>query len=276
MLNGPIVFLTREMYAPACLSNLAAFAAASGRDLSIMLQMPKRSEPIIFKKRIEILLESLPEPLKHLTIQGVHASELQPALQELASNGGALLALAPTRRGNPLRAFSQNDYERLLLDTSLPVLALPSDGQIAPPRKLLFPIDLSPRSDAALSDTISYCKQVGAELHILHVYGADRLLPSEQDFAKRQAAASPRDLFDLDQQRIQELGQRGRDQGVETTVATAEGRAHSQILAYVSAQQIDLIVMATHGPRSAEDILLGSTTVRTILKSRVAVIGVSA
>jgi nucleotide-binding universal stress UspA family protein len=156
------------------------------------------------------------------------------------------------------------------------VLTLPRDGKLGPIKKVLFPADLSPRSEATLQHTIELCKRLGAELHVLHVYGIDGLLPSEHDVAKRFATASPRELFELDQNQLKALATRASDQGVETVVATAEGRAHAQILTYLRTQQIDLAVMASHGPRSSEDILFGTTTARVILSSTIPVIGVPA
>ncbi len=274
--NGTFFFITNSFHTPVGLSSVAALATHLGNELQIYLKMPPRTEAIIFKKRIEILQESLPEDLGPIPITGVHSKEFAPTLNELAKQGGALLALVPTRRGNPIRAFSNNDYERLLIEGSLPVLALPRDGKLGLIKKVLFPADLSPRSEAALQQTIDLCKRLDAELHLLHIYGTDGLLPSERDMQKRRAATSPRELFELDQNQLKELAARATDQGITTVIATAEGRAHTAILNYIRTQQINLAIMASHGPRNSEDILLGTTTARVILHSNVPVIGVPA
>jgi nucleotide-binding universal stress UspA family protein len=274
--NGPLFFITSSFHTPVGLENVASLATDLGNQVGIYLKMPPRTEAIIFKKRIDILQESLPEDLQSLPITGIQPKDFGATLNDLAKNGGALLALVPTRRGNPIRAINNNDYERLLIEGSLPVLTLPRDGKLGPIKKVLFPADLSPRSEAAFQHTIELCKRLGAELHVLHVYGIDGLLPSEHDVAKRFATASPRELFELDQNQLKALATRASDQGVETVVATAEGRAHAQILTYLRTQQIDLAVMASHGPRSSEDILFGTTTARVILSSTIPVIGVPA
>lgn len=277
MINqGPVVFLARGMLAPAGLPDAAAFAARSGRDVQMILRMPPRTEHVIFQKRIEMLRESLPDDLRQTPITGVHPKELHPTLHELAGAEGGLLALVPMRRGNPFRAVMPNDFERLLLDASLPVLALPPNGTLGPVRKILFPADFSPRSTAAFEQTIELCERADAELHLLHVFGPDRLLPSEQDLQRRQAAATPRELLAIDQEHLRSLGASASERGLRVVTATAEGRAHSAILRYIRAQQIDLVVMATHGPRTSEDILLGTTTTRVILASPVGVIGIQA
>jgi nucleotide-binding universal stress UspA family protein len=274
--DGPILFMTGDLRASKVMPALATFAHTTGRGLEILLRMPARTEPVIFKKRIEMHRESLPDELKQIPLKGLHPNEIAPALQTYASNGGGIIALNPIRRGNPGRMVFNNDYERLLIDGPLPVLVLPRSGALGSIKRVLFPADLSPRSEAAFDQTIAFCQQVGAELHLLHVYGPDGLLPSEQDREQRLAAPTPRALFQIDQDAMRRLIQRASEADLTVTSANAEGRAHTQILAYSAAQQIDLVVMATHGPRSADDILWGTTTHRVILAGTVAVIGIQA
>jgi nucleotide-binding universal stress UspA family protein len=274
MLDGPLLFVSSALQAPTNIVELAAFAQATRRDLRILLRMPGRTDKVIFNKRLSMWRESLPANLQTLTIEGMLPKDVRATLSKIATKSGGLLAIHPTRRGNPSRAFNHNDYETFLVEGPMPVLALPPDGTIGAIHRILFPIDLSPRSDAVLDQTIELCKELGASLHLLHVYGSDRLLPSEMDMSKRLAASSPRELFTIDQQHIKQLTALASAQNVDTTTATAEGRAHEQILQYVKEHQIDLVVMATHGPRNSEDIFFGSTTIRTILKSAVPVIGV--
>jgi nucleotide-binding universal stress UspA family protein len=274
MLDGPMIFLSRAMRAPATLGTVVQFAKATRRNLRILVQMPGRIEESLLKKRISMWRESLPTELQYLPIEGVRSTALRPTLHAIAQKSAGLITLIPSRRGNPTRAFSHNDYETLLIEGPLPVLALPKTGELPTVKTILFPIDLSPRSDAVLDQTLVLCKDLGCSLHLLHVYGDDRLLPAEMDMEQRLAAKSPRELFAIDQAHIKKLAEHANDNGVITTAATAEGRAHEQIGRYVKEQSIDLVVMATHGPRNSTDIFLGSTTIRTILKSPVPVIGV--
>ena len=56
------------------------------------------------------------------------------------------------------------------------------------------------------------------------------------------------------------------------TVYGAVGRPFSEIIAYVRAQGIDLIVMATHGRGAIAQMLLGSTTEKVVRKAQCAVL----
>lgn len=199
-------------------------------------------------------------------------AELDAALAGMSG----LVAMLPKRYGPVLRFLLGNSYEQLLRHSSLAVLALPSTGQLPPIRRVLFPADLSPRSQTQFDQTIALCKALDAELHLLHVYGEDRLLPSEQDLARRAATTNPYELMLIDKEQLRALADHAVAHGVRAKVKTAEGRAHTQILAYAAANEIGLISMISHGPRTTEDIWLGSTTARVIQRSPVAVLAMRA
>jgi nucleotide-binding universal stress UspA family protein len=265
--NGPIFFLMDGT--PRSLARLPEtnrLANALGRRLSIVHTLGEAGgEPIAHA------LASLPEGRPGVV--AVAGANLDQALTELFGAGG-ILALEPTRHGPLGRLLMSNNYEQVL--RSGPVLTLPEGDRPANIAHILFPADLSPRSDAPFDVLTPLCAALKAELHLLHVYGEDRLLPSEQDTARRAAAKSPRELMAIDQERMRDLAGRARAAGISVHSHTAEGRAHTQILAYAAKHAIDLIVMASHGPRSAEDILLGSTTARVIQKAPIPVLALRA
>jgi nucleotide-binding universal stress UspA family protein len=265
--NGPIFFLidgTPESLARLPETNQLAHAL--GRPLSILHAPGKAGSP-----PIDQAIAALPdEPAGVIAVSGAN---LDQALAELFGTGG-ILALTPTRRRLVSRLLMSTNYEQMLRRG--PVLALPAGAQPAQIKRVLFPIDLAPRSNVAFDAITPLCAALNAELHLLHVYGEDRLLPSERDIARRAATANPRELMQIDQEKIRAIGDRAAAAGVQVRSRTAEGRAHAQILAYTAAHAIDLVVMASHGPRGAEDILLGSTTARVIQKSPVPVLALRA
>ena len=109
-------------------------------------------------------------------------------------------------------------------------------------------------------------------MNILHVYGEDRLPPSVEERERRLAAKSPRELLNIHREGIIALVERARAAGVSVNEHMAEGRAHSQILAFSSKNPTDLIAMATYGPRTVEDILNGTTTSRVVQRAPVPVL----
>jgi nucleotide-binding universal stress UspA family protein len=273
IIDGPIVFLTPgSAESLAALPDLAGFAAALGRRLTI-LHMLGRAD---VNGRVGAALAALAPGGPAPELLSVPPDEVAAALARIAESGGGILALLPRRPRAFDRFLVGSEYERLLRSGPLPVLALPDGGRIVRPARVLFPADLAPRSVAAFDAAVAICRTLGAELHLLHVFGDDRLLPAEQDQAHRRAAQSPRDLLTIDQGRLRELAERANAQGVHTHCRTAEGRAHTQILSYAASAVPDLIVMPSHGPRTIEDIFRGSSTVRVIHRATVSVLAMRA
>jgi nucleotide-binding universal stress UspA family protein len=273
--QGPIVFLTSgSAESLAALPGLAAFAAALDRQLAIV-HMSDSSEQAP-SERLSAALAALPSSSARTGVYAAQPDAIHTVIETLAAAAGGMLALLPKRPRSIERFLVGNEYERLLRTGPLPVLALPASGQIARPARVLFPADLSPRSAAAFDEACALCQSLDADLHLLHVFGDDRLLPSEIDQERRAAARNPRELLAIDQGRLRALVDQAAAQGVRASTHTAEGRAHEQIPGYAASAAIDLIVMPSHGPRSVEDILRGSTTVRVIQQAQVAVLAMRA
>ena len=193
-----------------------------------------------------------------------------------AALGGNFVTVSLPPRHSLARVLVGSGIEDALRPGGPPVLALPAGTPAVSIRRVLFPADFAPRSEPAFQQTLRLCQALAAELHLLHAYGDDRLLPDETDRARRAAAGSVRELFAIDQERLGAFAARARELGVPASAATAEGRAHDAIARYAAANAIDLIVMATHGPRTTEDILLGTTTARAVGAARVPVLVIPA
>ena len=271
--RGPLIFPTTGFDRPlALLPGVAAYAAALRRPLVVLHVLRKRYEDFSKRRLAETIGElNGSAPAEIVTIE---PKQRMRQLTEIARNQGGLIVTLPTRRSFVGRLLSMlSDYEQLIIEGPLPVLALPAAGMTATaPRRVLFPIDLAPRSEPALDEVITFCADHGAELHLLHVFGGDTLLAAEVNQSERSAARTPAELYKIDRSRMQELADRVSARTVAVTLQQAEGRAHSAILGYVQQHEIDLIAMATHGPRTNEDIWYGTTTARVIRKAAVPVL----
>jgi nucleotide-binding universal stress UspA family protein len=275
--TGPLILPTTGLdRALVTLPGVASLAHALKRPLLVVHVLGKRYEEYS-KRRVAETIAPL-NGLGPSEVRVVRPKERLAKLREIAASEGGVIVTMPQRRSFLGRLASMiTDYEQLILEGPLPVLALPTRGATnAEIRRVLFPIDLSPRSEAAFDDTIAFCAEHGAELHLLHAFGADRLLAAEINQAERDAARNPAELYQVDKRHMQVLADRVRERGVPVTLQQAEGRAHTTILGYAGSNAIDLIVMATHGPRSNEDIWYGTTTARVIQRAQVPVIAVRA
>ena len=247
----PLIILSTGLRPPAILQPALAFAESINSAARILLRVPQRTDDRLLPKYAALFRETLANELQEIPIEPVRAKDLITRLDEIAQNEGGLVALQPGRR-NILSAVIHSDFERLIIDGSLPILSFPAHPQPTPFQRVLFPADFSPRSMKALDVTIALCQQLQAELHLLHVFGPDGLLPSEVDYERRYATQSPQELFNLDKEALNKLAEHTEQFGIPTTIATTEGRAHEKILSYATSNAIDLIILATHGPRSTE------------------------
>lgn len=125
--------------------------------------------------------------------------------------------------------------------------------------KVLFATDFSERSGAALPHALWYAREFGAELHMLHavvLHAADPANP-DADFPDLEGAYEA--LGRWASGRLAETAGRAGEAGV--TVKRVEERgiaAAPAILDYAREEEVDLIVLATHGRRGVRRMLLGS------------------
>lgn len=266
-----LIILSTSIHAPAMTPAALAFAEAIGSNATILLRVPQRTRDEQLPHYCAILRENLPSELQQLPIEPVRANLLMSRLQDIAKQQGGLIAIQPTRRRS-LRMILRNDFERLMIEGPLPVLTIPREAHLTRIKNVLFPADFSPRSSFAFDAAIALCQQFDAQLHLLHVFGSDRLLPDEIDQERRNAAQTPRELFALDKETLANMAEHARQKKVRTVPMIAEGRAHTKIVSYANENAIDLIVLASHGPRSSEDILSGTSSARVVLASDVPVL----
>jgi len=115
-------------------------------------------------------------------------------------------------------------------------------------RNILVATDFSPFSEQAIRAAAALARHFGATLHLLHVV----------HHAEERAAV-------LD--RLGEIAEAEAD-GVPFTASVAVGRPASEIVRYAVREQMDLIVVGTHGRTGLAHVVMGSVAeavVRTAL-----------
>lgn len=71
-----------------------------------------------------------------------------------------------------------------------------------------------------------------------------------------------------------EIAARANDRGIETTTAVRQGRPHDDILTYANENDIDVVVIGTHGRTGVKRALLGSVTEAVVRHSEIPVLTV--
>jgi nucleotide-binding universal stress UspA family protein len=138
-------------------------------------------------------------------------------------------------------------------------------------KKVLFPTDFSRCADQAYPYALRMVRQHGAELHVFHCR-----VPFEGD--GESALSSAGELQEL-VQRLTAGENDAADRSARQSVPTVfrEERAISaaqSILEYAGENDIDLIVMGTHGRRGMKHLLLGSVAEEVVRYARIPVLTV--
>jgi nucleotide-binding universal stress UspA family protein len=131
-------------------------------------------------------------------------------------------------------------------------------------KRILVPTDFSAPSDAALECARSVATRFGASLHLLHVaedpyramYSAEVYVPEIEGLRE--------EILDIALGRLKHRVTPQDVSELHTTTAAVVGTPASSIVEYAEAQDIDLIVMGTHGRGGMSHLLMGSVAERVV------------
>lgn len=139
-------------------------------------------------------------------------------------------------------------------------------------KKVLFCTDFSKNSDCAFDYAFGVAKRDGGLLYILHVipnipnqyYAA--LYSNKENFNKIKVAIRE----DLAQKYNDQYLSQIRDK-TKVKIVTKSGREDEEILKFVRKENMDIIVMSTHGRTGIKHVFLGSVAEKTIRHSPIPV-----
>ena len=163
--------------------------------------------------------------------------------------------------------------EEVVRRAPCPVFTIQTDVVEAPDqavRRILVPVDFSEAAEMAVHHATEIAQTYGAEVHLLHVV-EEVVYPSAYGI---EPALFPKDEVVMRVEKtLGEIAQ--EDIGYERVqVASTIGYAPMTILDYVQENEIDLVVIATHGRSGLDRMLLGSVAERVIRQSPVPVFDV--
>jgi len=133
--------------------------------------------------------------------------------------------------------------------------------------RILFPTDFSEHSEHALSYALSFAKEYGAKLHVLHVIEDVQYLANAYMF---DVPVMP-SFADIEQSRLKEMQEFIErvitDPTIEIEKTIKRGRPFIEIIQTAREEDIDLIVIATHGRSGLEHVLFGSVAEKVVRKA---------
>ena len=129
--------------------------------------------------------------------------------------------------------------------------------------KILFPTDFSESAENASRYALSLAKKYGSKVYVIHViepftYTTEFGLDFSAQLKEMEASAR-RLLDDI----VASIKKTNLD--VESVLIT--GEPFVEIIKYARKEQVDLIVMATHGRSGIEHMLMGSVAEKVVRKS---------
>lgn len=136
---------------------------------------------------------------------------------------------------------------------------------------ILVPTDGSEGTNKAVEHALDIAKKYDATAHVVYVVNtsAYSTLPADSNWESITAA-----LEDEGKQATGEIVDEMQNAGVNAVPSVEEGIPHKTILEYADDNDIDLIIMGTHGKSGLDRLLLGSVTEKVVRASKVPVMTV--
>ncbi|KAB1196574.1 MULTISPECIES: universal stress protein [Haloferax] len=136
---------------------------------------------------------------------------------------------------------------------------------------ILFPTDGSECADAALRHALDQAERHDATIHALYVADVREVghaAPAVSATRVREA------LYDSGEEALKRVADKAHDAGIDIETTVAEGTPESEILEFADRDDIDLVVMGTHGRSGLDRYLIGSVAERVVRSSPVPVLTV--
>jgi nucleotide-binding universal stress UspA family protein len=140
-------------------------------------------------------------------------------------------------------------------------------------KRICCPIDFSDASRAAMEVAADLARRNAGELTLLHAYPVPGYT-----FPDGSVVASPKMMQDLSDQATRHLDEwRAEAEKLgapRVSTVTAVGEPASEIVAHASEQNVELLVLGTHGRTGLEHALMGSVAERVVRRARCPVLTV--
>lgn len=138
-------------------------------------------------------------------------------------------------------------------------------------KKILLTTDFSDLSAKAVCHAISIAKKYKSRIYVLHVL-EPILSPVEYSWAGVQIDDIEQNRQKYAETNLMKWCEKHLPEDIETRILIRKGIAITEILSAISENEIDLVVVATHGHSGLSHVLFGSTTEKVLKRSPVPVL----
>ena len=133
-------------------------------------------------------------------------------------------------------------------------------------KKVLVPTDFSDGARQALKYGMSFAKEYGAELVLLHVV-ENLTVGYASDLFPVPMAEVLQEISGYAKSELAKLGDEARARGLSVQEQVMQGKPSAEIIRFASEHEIDVIVLGTHGKGMLDQALFGSTTERVVRRA---------
>ncbi|MFB6284101.1 MAG: universal stress protein [Halobacteria archaeon] len=142
--------------------------------------------------------------------------------------------------------------------------------------KILVPTDGSSGTKKAVDYAIDVAEMADAELHTLYVVSQapKGAIPREEWTTGNNWDDIPPAAEGDAKEAIDQVVEQAESRGTDVTRGVRIGEPHKEIKGYAEENEIDLIVMGTHGKTAIANVLIGSVTERVVRYSEIPVLTV--
>lgn len=141
-------------------------------------------------------------------------------------------------------------------------------------KKILYPTDFSESSLEALKYAVSFARDYKAKLVLMHVVN-EKIFSEGLNLPRVSAPdALGQELAAEAERQLKVLIPAAERAGLDWEIAILSGMPFLEIIRYARANDVDLIVIGTHGRSGVEHIIFGSTAEKVVRKSPCPVLSV--
>ncbi|BDC49618.1 universal stress protein [Bryobacterales bacterium F-183] len=130
-------------------------------------------------------------------------------------------------------------------------------------QRILFPVDFSPRSTSIAGAVRAYANASGAEVYLVHVLELPELVMTMPEFPAYMPPDMQAVYRDNAAIRLRRCAEEALP-GVTVHEALLEGEPASEIAQFAAENNIDLLMIPTHGVGGFRRFLIGSTTAKIL------------
>jgi len=140
--------------------------------------------------------------------------------------------------------------------------------------RILVPTDFSEGSQTALEYACGLAKPFDAEIHLLHVIANDTAIAMGSDGFFSVSDDILNDIRAGVKKKLEETADKISTSVRNIVTVVREGPPFSEIVQYAKANDIDMIVLGTHGRTGISHLLIGSVAEKVVRKARIPVVTV--